>query len=254
MRGKFSNPAGFVKRFSATGVAPAGAASHPPVVGTLILATGNRHKADEIRAFLGPEPRCLTLRDLPGVPSLREEAASFAGNARQKALELLAWLRAHPLPDRTAPPPVWVLADDSGLEVDALGGAPGVHSARFAATDPPRPGNTPDADNNAKLLDLLRGVPPPQRRARFRCVLALVPVPADPAAAPDVHLFEGRCGGHLLEAPRGEGGFGYDPLFVPEDYDRTFAELPLAEKNRLSHRARALEQVRRWLAAHGGVS
>lgn len=223
-------------------------------MGTLILATGNPHKAEEIRALLGAERRYLTLRDLPGAPPLHEEAASFAGNARQKALELVAWLRAHPLAHRSAPPPVWVLADDSGLEVEALGGAPGVHSARFAALDAGGPSdNTPDAANNAKLLDLLRGVPPPQRRARFRCVIALVPLPADPASAVEVRLFEGQCEGHILEAPCGNGGFGYDPLFRPEGCQQTFAELSLEEKNRRSHRARALEHVRRWLAVQVGA-
>jgi XTP/dITP diphosphohydrolase len=141
----------------------------------------------------------------------------------------------------------WVLADDSGLEVDALGGAPGVHSARFAALDTGRRGNSPDAENNAKLLRLMAGIAPERRTARFRCALALTPVlaGADAAAmAAATRDFDGVCEGSLLERPSGSGGFGYDPLFVPQGWDRPFAELGAEVKNRLSHRARALEALR----------
>lgn len=216
---------------------------------TLVLATRNRHKAEEIRALLGPDCRCLTLADLPGAPPVEEDGDTFAANARKKALSLAAWLRsAPPLPGLEAGAEVWVLADDSGLEVDALGGLPGVHSARFAASEAGQAGNARDEDNNAKLLRLLAHVPEGRRGARFRCVVALVPVrregPADPE---EVHLFEGTCAGQIEFAARGTGGFGYDPLFEPEGFSRTFAELGEAEKNRISHRARALASVRAWL-------
>jgi len=218
-------------------------------VHTVLLATRNRHKVGEIRALLGAELRYLTLADLPGAPALPETGATFAENARQKALALAAWLRAVRPPGVPGPGArVWVLADDSGLEVDALGGRPGVHSARFAALDTGQPGNSSDADNNAKLLRLLADVSVTQRRARFRCTVALVPVWSEGDCGGACQLFEGTCEGRIGLAPRGEHGFGYDPLFVPEGMDRTFAELGEAEKNRLSHRARALAQVRDWLA------
>lgn len=216
---------------------------------TVLLATRNRHKVGEIRALLGAEHHYLTLADLPGAPALPETGATFAENARQKALALAAWVRAVRPPGVPGPgTPVWVLADDSGLEVDALGGRPGVHSARFAALDTGQPGNSSDADNNAKLRRLLAGVPAAQRRARFRCAVALVPVWPEGGGTVACQLFEGTCEGRIDLAPRGEHGFGYDPLFVPEGMDRTFAELGEAEKNRLSHRARALAHVRDWLA------
>jgi XTP/dITP diphosphohydrolase len=144
----------------------------------------------------------------------------------------------------------FVLADDSGLEVDALGGVPGVHSARFAALDDGRKGNSPDAENNAKLLRLLSGVPEGSRAARFRCVLALTPVthgasPDDLAEA--TRCFDGTCEGRIARAPSGQGGFGYDPLFIPEGHAVSFAELGEAMKNRLSHRARALAKLKAHL-------
>jgi XTP/dITP diphosphohydrolase len=136
-----------------------------------------------------------------------------------------------------------VLADDSGLEVDALHGAPGVHSARFAALDSGAPGNSSDAENNAKLLRLLKDIPREQRSARFRCVLALADIsPASAAQAPQ--FFEGACEGRIEFAPSGGGGFGYDPLFVPEGFTQSFAELGEDVKNRLSHRARAFAKFR----------
>lgn len=225
-----------------------------PAMRTLVLATRNRHKAEEIRALLGPGWRCLTLADFPGAPPVEEDGDSFAANARKKALSLVAWLRSVPqLPGLDPGAEVWILADDSGLEVDALGGLPGVHSARFAALDSGQPGNSRDEDNNAKLLRLLARVPAGQRGARFRCVVALAPVRGGAAATGDeVHLFEGTCAGQIELAPRGTGGFGYDPLFRPEGFTQTFAELGEAQKNQLSHRARALAQVRAWLESRSG--
>ncbi len=220
---------------------------------TLLIATRNAHKVGEIAAILGPEFRYLKLAGDDGLPPVVEDAATFAGNAVKKA-ETIA--RALLLREASrVPAPVagkfFVLADDSGLEVDALGGAPGVHSARFAALDTGREGNSPDAENNAKLLRLLANTPPAQRTARFRCVLALVEVNrAVPLLAPQ--LFEGACEGWIDRAPRGAGGFGYDPLFIPVGYEKSFAELGEEVKNGLSHRAKALAKLRPWFRQHAG--
>ena len=210
---------------------------------TFMIATCNRHKVSEIRAILGGDFRYLTLADVPGAPAAVEDAPTFAGNAAKKATELAAHLLTHHFSLVTDGA---VLADDSGLEVDALGGAPGVHSARFAALDRgavETAGNSPDADNNAKLLRLLMQVPLEQRTARFRCVIALARL-----GGGSVATFDGVCEGRIEFAPRGQGGFGYDPLFVPAGFDRSFAELGEEEKNRLSHRAAALTKLKRWLA------
>jgi len=231
---------------------------------TLIIATRNAHKVAEIRAILGGGFRYLTLADFPDAPEVAEDAGTFAGNATKKAVALAKWLgetqrlklnvagvNAGAGGDRQ-----YVLADDSGLEVDALGGAPGVHSARFAALDTGQPGNSPTSENNAKLLRRLGDTPPDKRTARFRCVVALTPVRrsesqgASPVCYADevelqTELFEGACEGRIGLAPRGQGGFGYDPLFIPTGYDHTFGELDEAIKNQLSHRARALTLLRR---------
>lgn len=206
----------------------------------LVLATRNRHKVAEIQAVLGSGLACESLLDHPTAPAVAEDADTFAGNAKKKALGLADWLRLS-LSHETAG--TWlVLADDSGLEVDALQGAPGVHSARFASFESGRSGNSPDAENNARLLALLSAVPWEQRTARFRCVLALAAL--DP---PTVWLFEGSCEGRILSASRGTSGFGYDPLFQPEGYRETFAELGEGVKNTISHRARALAGLRQHL-------
>ncbi len=222
---------------------------------TLVIATRNRHKVAEIRAVLGETFRYQTLADLlPGAPTTVEDAATFAGNAAKKAAELARWLGAR----RSDGEPARVLADDSGLEVDALNGAPGVFSARFAALDSGRAGNSTDAENNAKLLRLLLGVPPERRTARFRCAIAVAPVnaPRPTSSSPvclldetelETQVFEGACEGRILFAPRGQNGFGYDPLFQPEGHDQTFAELGETVKNSLSHRARALAKLKTWL-------
>src|ERR1051325_8426499 len=222
----------------------------------LLIATRNAHKVGEIRAILGDGFEYFTLADFSAAPRVVEDANTFAGNATKKALELARWLAGvrGSLRDLSS---TYVLADDSGLEVDALNGAPGVHSARFAAVEATS-GNSPDADNNAKLLRLLNEGPREKRTARFRCTLALTPVGgppgsnASPVCAADewemqTQLFDGVCEGRIDFAPRGEGGFGYDPLFVPEGFEQTFAELGEETKNQLSHRARALEKLRmRW--------
>ncbi len=182
----------------------------------LIVATANAGKLRELRQMLEPLGfEVLGLADLADRPELREEGDSFLDNARSKA-----W----PLVQSLGEP---VLADDSGLVVDALGGAPGVRSARYAG---PR---ATDADNNRKLLMELEGVPAKRRTAAFVCALVLaVPGLGEVAA-------EGRVEGRILERPRGGGGFGYDPLFLVEGLGRTAAELDPKTKNRVSHRGRA---------------
>ncbi len=222
----------------------------------LLIATRNAHKVAEIRAILGEGFRYLTLKDFPGAPNVIEDGATFAGNASKKAIELARWLNEAQLATLNLPPAVVsVLADDSGLEVDALNGAPGVHSARFAALDSGAAGNSSDADNNARLLRLLKSVPREKRTARFRCVLALTPViseqveSASPVCYADEYelqtrLFDGACEGRIEFAPRGQGGFGYDPLFIPSGFDKSFAELGEDVKNRLSHRAQALAKLK----------
>jgi XTP/dITP diphosphohydrolase len=149
-----------------------------------------------------------------------------------------------------------VLADDSGLEVDSLDGAPGVHSARFAALD--KSENSHDADNNAKLLRLLKDVPLEKRTARFHCVIALAPVPEQriEGSSPvcfanevEAQLFDGTCEGRMQLSPSGKGGFGYDPLFVPDGFAETFAELGDDVKNNLSHRAKALSKLKEFFKA-----
>jgi XTP/dITP diphosphohydrolase len=220
---------------------------------SILIATGNTHKAAEIKALLGNSVECLTLRDFPGAPTPVEDASTFSGNATKKAVTLARWLAGQG--NTTVQ---WVVADDSGLEVDALNGAPGVHSARFAALDQPaRPatGNSPDHENNAKLLRLLAGVPVEKRTARFRCVIAITPVPqpspsnASPVCDADeaelaARTFEAVCEGRMIDAPRGQHGFGYDPLFVPAGFNQTFAELGEEVKNRISHRSKALLKLK----------
>ena len=205
---------------------------------TLFLATGNAHKIEEFKSILGPDVLVLSQRDTNARFEVPETADTFEGNA---ALKALAWARY--LHSDTCHMNVeWVVADDSGLEVDALRGAPGIHSARFAALDTGAPGNSPDGDNNAKLLRLLSSVPASGRTARFRCVIARVPV-AHPHPESVTH-YSGTCEGRILEAPSGAAGFGYDPLFVPDGHTQSFAELGSDVKNRISHRSRALASLR----------
>jgi XTP/dITP diphosphohydrolase len=206
----------------------------------IVIATRNAHKVAEIQAILGAHVRILLQHDFPGAPAVAEDATTFAGNAALKAEGLADWLTAHP-PTISTDGPFYILADDSGLEVDALGGAPGVHSARFADDNAVGTANSSDAANNAKLLRLLEGVPSEQRVARFRCVLALA------ARGKATLLFEGQCEGRISFSAAGVGGFGYDPLFVPEGCAQSFAELGESVKNKISHRARALAQLRRFL-------
>jgi XTP/dITP diphosphohydrolase len=191
----------------------------------LVLATRNRGKVRELEALLADLPvRVRTLDDYPDVPVLPEVGRTFAQNATGKAV---AVARAT---GQVA------LADDSGLEVDALGGAPGVDSATFLG---PR---ASDDDRNRWVLARLRGLAEGLRTARYRAVIAIA------APGGTVRTFEGTCEGRIADAPRGEGGFGYDPIFVVPAYGRTMAELPPEVKNRISHRAKALAAARAYLA------
>ena len=190
----------------------------------LVLATSNRGKVREISDLLsGLDIEVLTCDDLDGWPALEEKGDTFEENAASKAGELSLWAG---MP---------ALADDSGLEVEALGGEPGVKSARYAGVQ------GDDAANIARLLRELEGIPPERRGARFVCVLVL--------ASPDGESIEIRetCEGSVTTAPRGERGFGYDPVFVPAGMEKTLAELPLGEKNAVSHRGKALRRLRALL-------
>lgn len=189
----------------------------------LTVATGNSHKTEEIRAMLGAGYEVADLKSHPGLPEVEETGATFLENATLKAVQISARI------------PGLVLSDDSGLEVDALGGDPGVHSARYAGV------HGADAENNARLIAELEGAA--DRTARFRCVMVL----AESGEA--LAHFDGSVEGRIISEARGGGGFGYDPLFVPDGHSRTFAELGEGVKNGLSHRARTMEQVAEWLAA-----
>lgn len=196
---------------------------------TLVIATRNPGKVREIEALLaGLEIRLLSLADFPELPEIPEEGATFAENAAFKAREVAR---------RTGLP---ALADDSGLEVAALDGRPGVLSARYAQ-DRTAPRPPTDEDNWRKLLDEMAGVPWEQRQARFVCEIAL--------ALPDGRLFRarGECRGYIALEPEGEQGFGYDPVFWLPEYGATMATVGLEVKNRLSHRARALQELKRIL-------
>jgi XTP/dITP diphosphohydrolase len=217
---------------------------------TIVLATRNSHKTRELASMLGKTFEVRNLRDFQNTPETIEDASTFAGNATKKAVTLARWL-ATSRPDAAN----WhVLADDSGLEVDALGGAPGVLSARFAGLGVGVAGNSPDAENNAKLLRLLQNHPRPWT-ARFHCVLAFTPVIAvEPqSASPTCYLdeaelgtmiFDGACEGQIVPDAKGAHGFGYDPLFAPNGFNQTFAELGDEVKNRISHRAQAMQKFR----------
>jgi XTP/dITP diphosphohydrolase len=213
---------------------------------TLLIATRNRHKVGEIQTILGAQFQFLTLDDFSTAPKVVEDAETFAGNATKKAVELARWLVSDnsKLNNKNSMPD-FVLADDSGLEVDALGGKPGVHSARFAALD--KNENSNDADNNAKLLRLLEDVPAGKRTARFRCVIALAKINPQ-SAIRNPQLSDGVCDGKIIFTPAGKNGFGYDPLFVPDGFERTFAELGEDVKNKLSHRAKALEKLKNYFS------
>jgi len=190
----------------------------------IVVATANPGKLREIKeSFTGLGVHILSLRDFPPFPPVEEDGGTFRANALKKARAVA---------QRTGR---LTIADDSGLEVDCLQGKPGVRSARFAGEE------ASDADNNRKLLGLLEGIPPSQRGAVFRCVIAIV----DPAGKES--WVEGTCRGVIGDSERGRKGFGYDPLFVIPELGKTLAELPLAAKNRISHRGKALAALKEVL-------
>lgn len=187
----------------------------------LVLATRNKGKKRELIALLSDLPvTILSLDDFPDAPETIEDGETFRANAVKKAVEV-----AHCTGRLT-------MADDSGIEVDALGGAPGVRSARYASE------NATDKDNNKKLLEAMRIIPEERRSASYRCAIAI--------AVPEglVDVVEGACAGRIGVQEKGFHGFGYDSLFVRLEYNKTFAELDPSIKNRISHRARALEKAR----------
>lgn len=187
----------------------------------LLLATRNQKKKAELQQILqGMAVDIITLEDLPELPEVVEDGQSFEENAIKKARQT-ARLSGYPC-----------LADDSGLMVDALGGMPGIYSARFAGEP------ADDQKNNDKLLQMMKDVAEEQRTARFVCVIALC------TPSGQVQTVKGSCEGKIAIKPSGQGGFGYDPLFIPQGYQESFACLPAEIKNTISHRARALQQCK----------
>ena len=184
----------------------------------LVLATRNLGKVRELSDMLSQQCsiEVLSMRDFPEAPDVVEDGETYQDNAKKKAVDIASYSG------------ILALADDSGLEVDALGGVPGVHSARYAGSD------ASDADRIAKLLAAIRDVPDNERTARFQCAVAV----AEPNGPADVVM--GVCDGKIIREPRGSQGFGYDPVFVPHGFDQTFAELGEKVKNHISHRAKAL--------------
>jgi XTP/dITP diphosphohydrolase len=187
----------------------------------VVLASGNSGKLRELGSLLAPFGFALVAQSALGVETPAETGKTFAENALVKARHAAATTN---LP---------ALADDSGIEVDALGGRPGIYSARYAGE------GANDQANLRKMLDEMRDVPAPQRTARYQCVIAFVTTATDPAPI----LASGTWEGTLIHEPRGLGGFGYDPIFVPRGFDRTAAELDPGEKNSLSHRGQALRAL-----------
>jgi XTP/dITP diphosphohydrolase len=192
----------------------------------LVVATRNKKKLVEIRELLADlDYEVLSIADFPNIPEIQEDGETFEENAKKKAVTVAQITRK------------LTLADDSGLEIDYLGGEPGVRSARFAGE------NATDEDRNRKILDLLRGVPESERKARFKCAIAI----ASPNAPSEMVI--GACEGEIALEPQGDEGFGYDPIFIVPAYGKTFAEIgPL--KNQISHRAMALKKAKELLRAY----
>ena len=193
----------------------------------IVFATNNKHKLEEVRQILGSQVDVLSLNDIGCHEDIPETGTTLEENARQKAEYI--WQRYH----------CDVFADDTGLEVDALGGAPGVYSARYA-------GESHDSEANmSKLLKELGDND--NRRARFRTVVALIQkkdvCPCGCTSIKQEHLFEGIVEGNITRKRSGVGGFGYDPVFLPDGYDRTFADMTEEEKNNISHRGRAVKKL-----------
>ncbi len=195
---------------------------------TLYLATNNEHKVRELSAMFERERLPMEVKSasaIGGMPEVEESESTFVGNATLKVMALA---------DRLSEGE-YALADDSGIEVDALDGAPGIYSARFAGED------ASDSANLVKLMILISDVPEENRGAQFACSLVLVDHQGNRTAFSDI------CRGQLIPESRGENGFGYDPAFIPDGYDRTFGELDWSVKSRISHRAKALQQLVNWL-------
>lgn len=181
----------------------------------IVVATGNQHKVEEYKELLADQNIELkSLKDYPNCPEVVEDGKTFAENASKKAVEVCRYCD------------VPAFADDSGLEVEALGGEPGIFSSRYADTD---------AERIAKILKNLEGKD--NRRARFVCVIAIA------INGEIIETFEGEVKGTIVDAPRGSNGFGYDPIFQPDGYDKTFAEMTDEEKNKISHRANAVKKA-----------
>ncbi|MCX7872441.1 MAG: RdgB/HAM1 family non-canonical purine NTP pyrophosphatase [Verrucomicrobiae bacterium] len=228
-----------------------------PYMPTIIVASANKHKIKEIKDILGSEFAVLDANSLPSIPDVIENGNTFKENAAKKAVEFANHVSSlyNSGKFNCLSFPIYVIADDSGLEVDALDGAPGVKSARFASLNN---NNSACADNNSKLLSLLKDTPSERRSARFKCIIAILKIAnenflkhlADKYITdllPSIVYFEGVCEGKIGFEPRGNKGFGYDPLFYPNGYDKTFAELGEEVKNKISHRAKALETFAKWL-------
>jgi len=193
----------------------------------LVVATRNKNKLREIKDILADlNFNVLPVEDFAGVPEIQEDGSTFQENAKKKAVQTARIVER------------LTLADDSGLEIDYLGGAPGIHSARFAGE------NATDEDRNRKILDLLKAVPREKRKARFQCAIAI--------ANPDdgVEVVVGACEGEIALKPRGYTGFGYDPIFIVPEYGKTYAELGQEKKNQISHRAIALKKAKERLRAY----
>ena len=215
---------------------------------TAILASQNKNKIKEIRAILEKYGLNVITRDDAGIPTddIEETGTTFEENSHLKASVIMDMIAADPALAKYLDSPV--IADDSGLMVDAIGGAPGVYSARYAGE-----GCTYD-DNNTKLLAALDGVPESERTAKFLTVITLiypnekdVPEAAEPQDGRYVLVAKGECRGHIATSKKGEGGFGYDPVFIPEGYSKSFAELGTDFKTPISHRAKSREELERLL-------
>jgi XTP/dITP diphosphohydrolase len=193
---------------------------------TIILASRNKHKIEELRQTLASlDIELKSALDFPALQEVEEDKPTLEGNAFKKALYVF---------NETGLPS---LADDTGLEVEALNGRPGVYSARYAGED------VTYQENVDKLLGELEGVEMKDRKARFRTVVAFV-------TDNGTHTFEGICGGKIIKEPRGDRGFGYDPVFRPQGFNQTFAELDTETKNKISHRGKAVEKFYKWLKEH----
>ena len=190
----------------------------------IIIATSNQNKLKEFKALLKDyKVSLLSLKDFPQIPAVVEDGKSFYENALKKATTVARCTGK------------LTIADDSGIEVEALGGKPGVYSSRFAGED------ASDEENNARLLKELQGIPPDKRGACFKCVLVIAKPEGETA------FVEGECRGTIIEELRGHYGFGYDPLFLVPEYNKTFSEITPEEKNKISHRAKALQKLLKLL-------